>query len=395
MTQYFQLQGSFFDAAAQSEFAHLVAHQQPDWPNRKALATKLASLSSDGLVSEHSVQALRTELAQLGKDGLILQLGDCVEDLELDVRADTLKKLRFIDAGRTQLGARTGKSVTAIGRIAGQYAKPRSVDTEQIDGLQLPVYRGPIVNSAEPTMEARLPDVGRIERAHVALRVAHRVVADYNRTSGENGHVWTSHEMLLLDYELRFLARGSRGRHLATTHWPWIGARTRQLGGAHVAVAARLSNPVSVKIGPDTDPTEAVALVRKLNPLDEPSKLAFVIRMGFEQIGKLRPIVRAVRREFENVLWISDPMHGNTVKARSGLKTRHLAHIISELQDFQKILQEEKLIASGLHLEATPDDVYECADDFVEPDATHRYTSLLDPRLNPEQTARVLDSWFV
>lgn len=211
--------------------------------------------------------------------------------------------------------------------------------------------------------------------------------------------------MLLLDYELGFLRHGDSdsgsdpgshsGNHLATAHWPWIGARTRNLDGAHIAVAATLSNPVSVKIGPDTAPDEAAELAVTLNPRDEPGKLTFIARMGHRDTELLRPLVRSVHRRVEHVHWVSDPMHGNTVTSARGVKTRHVEHIIAELTRFQKIVVDSGRRPAGLHLEATPEDVYECTENGDEPRDPARYRTLMDPRLNPQQTARVLSHWFV
>ncbi|MEU4805762.1 3-deoxy-7-phosphoheptulonate synthase [Actinosynnema sp. NPDC023587] len=376
-------------------FRDLPAHQQPDWPDAEALAAVLRGLPPEDLVDRASATELKARLAGLESSGaVVLQLGDCVEDIDLDVAADTADKLAFIDANRVRFGAHTGRPVVAVGRIAGQYAKPRSSSHEVVAGTLLPSYRGPIVNSPAASAEARQATPGRVATAHAAARTAAEVVRSFNRSRYRDEVVWTSHEMLLLDYELHFLREGAIDHHLATTHWPWIGARTRQLDSAHVAVAATLTNPVSVKIGPDTSPDEAVEIALALNPYDEPGKLAFIVRMGHESIHLLRPIARRVRQRVRNLHWITDPMHGNTVKAAGGLKTRHLDHVISEVRHFQRILLDEGLRPAGLHLEATPDDVYECADNFQDPYDTTRYTSLLDPRLNPEQTARVLDAWI-
>ncbi|WP_445398998.1 3-deoxy-7-phosphoheptulonate synthase [Streptomyces sp. LE64] len=373
----------------------LPALQQPEWPDRDALDEVLRALPPEDLVGPESVAELRTELARLDAGGgLVLQLGHCVEDIDTDMGAYTRCMLAFLTHFRSHLRARTGRHVVGVGRLAGQYAKPRSQDHELVDGVRLPSYRGPIVNAPGATPRARLPRPERIAEAHSASLASYATIADHHRATAYLDPVWTSHEMLLLDYELRFVRQGAAGLHLGTTHWPWIGARTRQPGGAHVALAAALANPVSVKVGPDTSPEEAAELAAVLNPRDEPGKLTFIVRMGHTAIDRLGPVVRAVRRRVEHVHWISDPMHGNTVTGAHGFKTRHLEHIVAELTGFQQVLVEAGGRPAGLHLEATPEDVFECAEGGREPRDPARYRSLLDPRLNPEQTAQVLGHWW-
>ncbi|MGK5545989.1 3-deoxy-7-phosphoheptulonate synthase [Streptomyces sp. URMC 127] len=385
-----------FTETDRDRFRELPAHQQSDWPDRGALDAVLHALPQQDLVSRASVDELKRELANLESGGgLVLQLGDCVEDIDTDVRSATCDKITFLTHFRSHLRARTGRHVIGVGRLAGQYAKPRSQDHEMVDGTSLPSFRGPIVNSPRPTLQARTPSPSRIVHAHAAAQTSYATIADYHRSTANLDPIWTSHEMLLLDYELQFLRHGPYGNHLATTHWPWVGLRTRQLDGAHIAVAATLSNPVSVKIGPDTSPEEAAELAARLNPHDEPGKLTFIARMGRQNVARLSPILRSVHRRVEHVCWISDPMHGNTVQAATGFKTRHVEDIISELEQFQTIVGEAGRHPAGLHLEATPEDVYECAENAREPGDPARYRTLLDPRLNPEQTARVLGHWFV
>lgn len=375
-------------------FRKLPAAQQPEWPSREQLETALDALPQGDVVTAHDSQRLSTELASLDRTGgLVLQLGDCVEDIHTDVYADTRRKLAFIAAAGDHLERVARRPVLTAGRIAGQYAKPRSNTHELIDGLSLPTYRGPIINAPYPTKEARRPRPENVVRAHEAVLLAHSALRDHASETSARRVIWTSHELLLLDYELQYLRVGTDGNHLATTHWPWIGARTRQLAGAHIAIAASLRNPVSVKIGPDTSPDEVVDLSITLNPNDLDGKLTFIARMGSTRIDQLADLARAVRRHGRHVRWISDPMHGNTVTTAHGLKTRHLEDIIYEVQRFQQILLAENVRPAGIHLEATPDDVHECSENGAEPDDPNRYRSLLDPRLNPSQTLRVLDAW--
>ncbi len=376
-----------------AEFRALRADQQPSWPDPKSTRKACRDAADMPLVDKATITTLQTELAAVNdRNAVVLQLGDCVEDPAQSTPALIADKLEFLDQARMRLANRAGLDTVAVGRIAGQYTKPRSRSYDQVDGRPLPAFRGPMVNEPGPTLAARTPDATRILRCHRASAAAMAVIDEHNLRNPDRT-IWSSHELLLLDYELAHLQPTHAGNHLASTHWPWIGERTRQLDGAHVAVAATLTNPVSVKIGPTATPGDVAMLAEKVDPTRLPGHLTFIVRMGAESIDRLAPIVNHVRAEGHSVIWMCDPMHGNTVTTDRGLKTRPVERIIDELRGFLAVLRSHGQHPGGLHLEATHEDIYECCDHGRDPEPGHRYTSLLDPRLNAEQAAHVIDAW--
>ncbi|TEL00979.1 3-deoxy-7-phosphoheptulonate synthase [Pseudomonas aeruginosa] len=228
-----------------------------------------------------------------------------------------------------------------------------------------------------------------------ALRLAGRRHA----ASGQEANaspVWTSHEMLLLDYELSMLREDEQRRvYLGSTHWPWIGERTRQVDGAHVALLAEVLNPVACKVGPEIGRDQLLALCERLDPRREPGRLTLIARMGAQKVGeRLPPLVEAVRAAGHPVIWLSDPMHGNTIVAPCGNKTRLVRSIAEEVAAFRLAVSGSGGVAAGLHLETTPDDVTECvADSSGLHQVSRHYTSLCDPRLNPWQALSAVMAW--
>jgi 3-deoxy-7-phosphoheptulonate synthase len=215
-------------------------------------------------------------------------------------------------------------------------------------------------------------------------------------TGPARDRVWTSHEALLLDYEIPLLHRDQEGvTILGSTHWPWIGDRTRQVDGAHVSMLAAVINPLACKVGPSMRAEELLDLCAHLDPLREPGRLTLIARMGADQVAAaLPPLVKAVREAGHPVGWLCDPMHGNTISAPGGLKTRLLATIAREVREFQDAVDRAGGVAVGLHLETTPDEVTECVTHLDQLDnATGKYTSFCDPRLNPEQAIAVASLW--
>lgn len=380
------------------------AAQQPPWEDLdlvRQIREQLAELP--GLVPWHEVFTLRALLADvaLGRRQ-VLQAGDCAEDPAECTPGHIARKATLLDvlAGAMWLGAH--KPVVKVGRIAGQFGKPRSRPTERVDGRELPAYRGHMVNSPKPDPELRRPDPKRLLAGYWAASAAVdglrcRPTAGPSAMSRAVAEpwVWTSHEALLLDYELPMLRRDPGGGLLLTsTHWPWVGERTRQVDGAHVAMLAGVVNPVACKVGPSMSAEELVALCERLDPYRQSGRLTLIVRMGAELVAENLPrLVEAVRAAGHPVIWMCDPMHGNTV-VRGGLKTRFLTSIIREVRRFQDAVSAAGGVNGGLHLETTPDPVTECVlDDGHLEGLADGYTSPCDPRLNVKQAVSVVAAW--
>lgn len=347
------------------------------------------------------MDGLRVLLSQVAAgEAHVMQVGDCAEDPAESTGDHVARKAGLLNMLAGALEMESGKPVVRVGRIAGQYAKPRSQPLEQVGDLKLPVYRGHMVNSPEPDPALREPDPERILTGyqsaydimgHLGWRAprAHTLIG---------APVWTSHEALLLDYEIPMVRRDEQGRlMLASTHWPWIGERTRQVDGAHVALLAQVANPVACKVGPRMTPDELRVLCERLDPARTPGRLTLIARMGADSVAeRLPPLVEAVRAAGHPVLWLSDPMHGNTVTTPGGVKTRFVSSVTYEIERFQTAVATAGGVPGGLHLETTPDDVSECVTDESGIDRVGTlYTSFCDPRLNPAQALASVGAWRV
>lgn len=373
------------------------AHQ-PQWsdhPQYELARRRLAT--APALVSAAEVAELRTALAGVAAGrAVLLQAGDCVESLSECTAKHVTAKLAVLDTLAERMATRTGAPAVRIGRIGGQFAKPRSRATEWYGGRELPTFRGHMINSTLATPVARQPNPQRMVLAYDAGAAVTDLVGQ--RRLAATGP-WTSHEALVLDYEQNLVRvdPASGTRFLASTHLPWIGERTRQPDGAHVALLATVANPVACKIGPTAAPEDVVRLCRLLDPDRVPGRLILVVRMGRRGIADALPgIVAAVRRAAHPVIWLSDPMHGNTVRAGNGMKTRYLSDVAAEASAFREILEAQGQHAGGLHLEVAAADVTECVGGTVPDDTAlrARYTTLCDPRLNPDQAATLIDAWI-
>lgn len=376
------------------------APQQPEWADsaqvqrvREELATRPA------LVTAEDIRRLRCLLVRVAAgEAHVVQAGDCAEDPAECTVGYVARKAGLLDLLAGTMKMITHKPVIRAARIAGQFGKPRSKPTEWVGGQELPVYRGHMVNSPEPDQDGRQPDPRRLLAGYRAASDAMYHLGWWSPLgqTGIDTPVWTSHEALLLDYEIPLVRRDEEGRRiLASTHWPWIGDRTRQLDGAHVALLAQVVNPVACKVGPTMSIEDLLGLCERLDPGREMGRLALIARMGADLVADRLPrLVAAVRAEGYPVIWLSDPMHGNTVPGPDGLKTRFLETVAREIEEFQSAVRQGGGIPGGLHLETTPDDVTECV-----PNESHlsevgnKYTSFCDPRLNPSQAISVVSAW--
>lgn len=372
------------------------ALQQPFWGDQGAVEDVRSTLGSlPPLIDPDSPARLARRLADVARgDAVVVQAGDCAEDPAECTPEIVGRKSRLFQLLAGLLSSASGKPVVKVGRIAGQYAKPRSLTTETVDGVTMPVYRGHLVNGPARDQASRRHDVQRLLAGHQA---AAAVIENLHRSRQEkrNPAVWTSHEALVLDYEIPQI-RAVRGQSVLTsTHWPWIGNRTRGPEGAHVTLLAGITNPVSCKIGPGATLDDLLALCAVLDPQRQPGRLTFTVRMGVEETRQsLAGLVRGVRNAGFPVIWMVDPMHANTTLTPDGFKTRAVDTLIEEVQAFQSAVTAGGRSPGGIHLELTPDDVTECVDSSEAiGQVGHRYTTLCDPRLNPRQATAVLRAW--
>jgi len=417
------------------------AAQQPAYPDAEVLSQTLARLAKlPPLVTSWEIENLKQQLAEAARGRrFLLQGGDCCESFEDCESAAIASKLKILLQMSLVLVQGGKKRVIRLGRFAGQYAKPRSSDTETRGGVTLPTYRGDMINRVGFSLAERTPDPDLLLRAYERSALTVNFIralieggfadlhhpeywelgfvansphgADYTRmvqTIGDSlrfmetltGSVladinrvdfFTSHEGLLLAYEqaqTRQVPRRS-GWYNLSTHFPWIGDRTRALDGAHVEYFRGIVNPIGVKVGPSMSPDEAVALAGVLNPQNEPGRLVFIARFGAALVEKhLPPLADAIRGKGCEVLWCCDPMHGNTETIANGIKTRRFENILSELEKSFQILKSCGAHLGGVHFELTGDNVTECiggASGVTEADLTRAYRTQLDPRLNYEQ----------
>jgi len=420
------------------------ALQQPDWPNGKTLADVEAELATfPPLLFAGEARNLKKALGRVAKgEAFLLQGGDCAESFE-DHSANSIRDFFGLFLQMSAILTFAASSpVVKVGRIAGQFAKPRSSNSETRDGEELPSYRGDIVNGAEFTKAARTPDPKRmIEAYHQSaatlnlLRAfahggyaslgrvhdwmlkfvkkpnavdAYKAIADrisetlsFMQACGldleshpelRGTDVYTSHEALLLGYEQAMTREDSTagGWYCTSGHMIWIGDRTRQLDHAHVEYFRGIKNPIGLKCGPSLKPGELLKLIDVLNPGNEPGRLTLINRFGSDKVRDHLPhLIRAVKREGYEVVWSCDPMHGNTITSTSGYKTRPFDRILSEVKSFFAIHAEEGTHAGGIHLEMTGKEVAECTGGtraITDQDLNDRYHTLCDPRLNAEQS---------
>jgi len=415
--------------------------QQPAYPDAAAVELAVSRLRScPPLVFAGECDELKAKIGAVARgEAFLLQGGDCAETFA-GVTADNVRnKLRVLLQMAVVLTYAASVPVVKVGRIAGQYAKPRSSDTETRDGVTLPAYRGDAVNGFDFVPESRTPDPQRLVdvynssaatlnlvRAFVTggyadLRQVHTWNTDFVRDSAAGQRYeqvaaeidraltfmqaigadpdefhrvdfHSSHEALILEYEHALTRIDSRTGtpYDVSGHFLWIGERTRQLDGPHVELMRHIRNPIGVKLGPTATPDDALALAGRLNPDNEPGRLTFVTRFGAGRIrDRLPHLVEKVSAAGVEVAWVCDPMHGNTFEASSGHKTRRFDDVIEEVQGFFDVHRSLGTWPGGVHVELTGDDVTECVgggEELAEVDLAHRYESVCDPRLNRVQS---------
>jgi 3-deoxy-7-phosphoheptulonate synthase len=427
-----------------SSWQSLTANQQPEWPDTGDLDRALKQISSyPPLVFAGEARSLQSSLAQVAAgNAFLLQAGDCAESFEEFSAINIREKLRVILQMAVVLTYSLGVPVVKVGRIAGQFAKPRSSNFETIGGLDLPSFRGHIVNDPTPTEAARVPNPERLVQAYhqsastlnlvraftkggfADLTRVHAWTQEFVQSSPEgrryeqlaneidralkfmracgveveNNHnlsevdVYTSHEALLLGYEEALTRQDSLtgGWYDCSAHMLWIGERTRELDGAHVEFLRGVGNPIGCKIGPSTSPDFVLELCERLNPARIPGRLTLISRMGAAKVEAALPaILRAVHDAGHPVVWACDPMHGNTFTSSTGHKTRDFADICAEIDAFVRAHHGEGTWPGGIHIELTGDNVTECiggADNILDTELADRYQTVCDPRLNARQS---------
>jgi len=372
------------------------ANQQPRWEDQNKADEVVRTLAGlPGLVGWDEVQTLRRLLAEVATGELqVMQAGDCAEEPAQCVPEHLAARVALLETLAGRMSAGTGTPTLMVGRIAGQFAKPRSEPTEKVGDRRLPAFRGPMVNGPVSVPTSRRPEPTRMLTCYHAARTATVFLRGHSRIAST---VWTSHEALVLDYELPLVRRHADGALLLTsTHWPWIGERTRQLDGAHVTLLSEVENPIACKVGPDITESELLRLCERLDPHREPGRLTLIVRHGASRAAERIPgLVKVVLDTGYPVIWLCDPMHGNTVTTPAGLKTRAFTAVAQEINEFCTAVTEAGGVAGGLHLETTPDPVAECVWEPGEIDVLtgKAYTTLCDQRLDREQTCAAVNVW--
>jgi len=419
--------------------------QQPTYEDQEALRRVEAELGSyPPLIFAGEARTLKEELAKVGRgEAFLLQGGDCAESFA-DFNTLNIKNFfkLMLQMNMVMMYA-TGKPVVKVGRIAGQFAKPRSSDFEEIDGVKLPSYRGDIINGVEFTEEARIPNPHNMIRAYNQAAATQNLLRAFSRgglADLNKVHQWnlefikdhalgqkyselsnkidravkfmaacglssdqvpqlhqttlfTSHEALLLNYEEALTRKDTEEDNMfydCSAHMLWIGDRTRELTEAHIEYFRGIENPIGCKVGPTMGEDELIELIEALNPENEEGRLNLIVRMGAGKIEEYFPkLLKRVRDEGKHVVWSCDPMHGNVEKSTTGYKTRDFANILSEVEQFFAIHKRLGTVAGGIHLEMTGNDVTECTGSescaITAEDLGSRYHTQCDPRLNASQ----------
>jgi 3-deoxy-7-phosphoheptulonate synthase len=412
--------------------------QQPSWPDEKHLKEVVARLRElPSLVFSGETRKLREALTGVSEgNSFILLVGNCAESFS-DCHGPKIHNfLRIVLQMALVIKYKTDRQIIKIGRIGGQYAKPRSDDYEYVDGERIPSYRGDMVNDCAPTYEARIPNPDRLLEGYFRSAATLNLIraftqGGYNEiknlrdwkehffskdisklpyymklekdltsalenkevifnTTSERDQLFVSHEGLLLEYEEAFTRIDTTfgGYYDTSAHLIWIGNRTRRSDGAHVEFARGIGNPIGVKVGPDYNLVDLLTLIKKINPKNEDNKLILISRMGHDIIReKLKPLIQVIKSKKLNVVWVCDPMHGNTF-VHNNYKVRSFDHIASEIKSFIEVCNDENVIPGGVHLEITAENVSECIggiNGLTLSSISDNYVTKVDPRLNAAQ----------
>lgn len=426
-----------------SSWHDFTALQQPNWPDKAVYDEVLQTISTlPPLVFAGEIRDLKALLAKAVKgEAFLLQGGDCSEEFARCTAPNIRETLKVLLQMAIILTYAGGKPVVKVGRIAGQYAKPRSSDTEIVNGEEIASYRGDMANAVEPVAAARVPDPRRMlqgynmsaatlnllraftrggfgslyrvqawnqefvkqspmgrsyerlaRQINQALKFMETIGVSTDMPQLKQVQFFTSHEALFLGYEEALTREDSMdgGWYDCSGHMLWIGDRTRQIDGAHIEFLRGVLNPLGMKVGPNHDIDNILAIIERLNQENEPGRMTLITRFGARGIEKfLPPLIRAVKKEGLNVVWSCDPMHANIRKAESGHKTRSLEDILLELRFFFELHWAEGTVPGGVHFELTGDNVTECtggARELVDDQLGQRYLTTCDPRLNAEQS---------
>jgi 3-deoxy-7-phosphoheptulonate synthase len=429
-----------------NSWKQFITKHQPNWPEELEYESVLNKISNlPALVFAGETRRLKEKLALACEgEAFVLQCGDCAEEFSRCTGPQIHSLIKVILQMSTILAYAGEKNVVNIGRMAGQFVKPRTYDHEHLNGIQLPSYFGDMINSADANIQSRTPDAKRVLEGYFMSAATLNLVraftkggygslknmvswhSDFNKNFKENSKYielsknilksikflealglnttqdafiefpfFTSHEALLLGYEsaLTRIDTTTGDWYDTSAHMLWIGNRTKASNEGHVEFLSGVKNPIGVKIGPEFDLEDLKRLIIKLNPKNEKGRLTFIIRMGAGNIEHLLPnLLKEIKKEGFNILWISDPMHGNTYKTSEGKKTRHFDTVMQEIELFFKVCQANNVYPGGVHLELTGDHVTECLGGIGainEKDLSTNYTTVCDPRLNFEQSVEL------
>ncbi len=373
-----------------ASWQHFPCLHYPDYPSSFALAQVVTSLQAlPPLVTSGEIIRLRAQLAEaMAGRVFLLQGGDCAESFTECQEQIIKNKIQLLNRLAVQIAAKQHCPVVQVARMAGQYAKPRSALMESRAGEHLPSYQGDMINAQGFTKKERTPNPDLMAQAYWHAATTLAVIRQQDHA------LYTSHEALLLPYEQALTRFEAGAWYNLSTHFPWIGYRTHQIAGAHIEYVRGIANPIAIKVGSDTTPAVLQQLVHVLNPQQLPGRLVIMTRLGAQQTATLLPpLITAVLQTRCPVLWSCDPMHGNTCLTASGMKTRYIEDILSELMQTMMIHERLQSRLGGVHLEMTSEPVAECMGGqchFQETDLKRAYTSLVDPRLNAAQAKEVI-----